>query len=203
MPTVPVRIISKPAADEVKAIRIAIAENINRESLNPIALAKKLVALRNSGLTNREIADDLGCQTAGAVTDVIKLLKLQPEAQEALIADTISRSYGKALLPLIDNREQQLQALAEIQALSKEERSVRRAEKIVRGIQTGNGWYCLSLVLPKAAKLQELPNERYKLSIAFETVTQLREALSYILEHNADPPLKYITPKHAQDGKLA
>jgi ParB-like chromosome segregation protein Spo0J len=177
---VPVRIISKPEADEVKAIRIAIAENINRESLNPIALAEKLAALRNSDLTNWEIADDMGFQTPGAVTDVIKLLQLEPEAQEALIAGKLSRSYGKALLPLVGNRTQ------------KKERSVRAAEKIVEGIKTGRGWYQLSLDLPEAAKLQELANDRHKLTVEFGQVTQLREALTYILEHNIDPPLKHI-----------
>jgi ParB-like chromosome segregation protein Spo0J len=190
---VPVRIISKAEADEVKAIRIAIAENVNRESLNPIALAKKLVALRDSGLTNREIADDLGFQTAGAVTDVIKLLKLQPEAQEALIAGKLSRGYGKALLPLIDNREQQLQALQEIGKLDKKERSVRKAELIVQGIKTGSGWWHLPLKLPKAAKVQELANDRHKLTIVFGNVTQLREALTYVLENNRDVRPRFIS----------
>jgi ParB family chromosome partitioning protein len=193
MPKVPVRIISKAEADEVKAIRIAIAENVNRESLNPIALAKKLVALRDSGLTNREIADDLGFQTAGAVTDVIKLLKLQPEAQEALIAGKLSRGYGKALLPLIDNREQQLQALQEIGKLDKKERSVRKAELIVQGIKTGSGWWHLPLKLPKAAKVQELANDRHKLTIVFGNVTQLREALTYVLENNRDVRPRFIS----------
>jgi ParB/RepB/Spo0J family partition protein len=203
MPKVPVRSISKPEADEVKTIRIAIAENVMRESLNPIALSEKLVKLRNSGLTNREIADDMGFQTAGAVTDVIKLLRLQPEAQEALIAGKLSRSEGKALLPLISNREQQLQALSEIEKLDKEVRSVRRAEKIVQGIKTGRGWYQLSLDLPKAAKLQELANDRHKLTVEFGQVTQLREALTYFLEHNTDPPLKHINVNQEPDGQAA
>jgi ParB-like chromosome segregation protein Spo0J len=162
-----------------------------------------LVALRDSGLTNREIADDLGLQTAGSVTDVIKLLQLRPEAQKALIAGNLSRGYGKALLPLIDNREQQLQALQEIEKLDKKERSVRAAEKIVGGIKTRRGWFCLSLNLPEAAKLQELANDRHKLSIEFGHMTQLRDALTYILEHNIDPPLKHINVNQEPDGQAA
>jgi ParB family transcriptional regulator, chromosome partitioning protein len=192
MPTVPVRIISKAKADEVKAIRIAIAENINRESLNPIALAEKLVALRNSGLTNREIAADIGFETAGLVTDVIKLLELEPEAQDALIAGRLAMGYGRALLPLKANRDHQLQALQEIEKLDKKERSVRKAEKIVKAIKTGRGWYQLSLDLPKAAKLQELPKDRHAIRIVFGNVSELREALTYILERNIEPHLKYI-----------
>jgi hypothetical protein len=52
----------------------------------------------------------------------------------------------------------------------------------------------LSLELPEAATLQELANNRHKLTIEFGTVTELRQALTDILEHNSDPPLKYINP---------
>jgi ParB family transcriptional regulator, chromosome partitioning protein len=205
MPMVPVRLIAKAEADEVKAIRIALMENNPdlRRNLNPIVLAKKLRALRDNGLSNRELANAVGFEKAGSVTDVIKLLQLEPEIQDALIAGRLTRGYGSALLPLKGNRKHQLQALEEIEKLDKKERSVRRAEKIVRGIQSGKGWYYLTLALPKAAKLQELPNDRHKLSIEFETVTQLREALSYILEHNTDPPLKHITPQQDPDGTVA
>jgi ParB family transcriptional regulator, chromosome partitioning protein len=191
LPTIPIRLIPKSDADELKTVRKAIAENIIRESLNPIALAKKLQLLRNSGQTNREIADDLGFEVAGSVTDVIKLLHLEPEAQEALISGKLSRSYGKALLPLVGKREQQLQALKELETLKKKARSVRTAEKIVKGIKTGRGWYELALDLPKAAKVQDLPNEHHKLSVVFTTASDLREALTYILEHNVDQSLKF------------
>ena len=132
-----------------------------RQNLDPIALAKKLRALRDSGLPNLELADAVGFEKAGSVTDVIKLLQLEPEVQDALIAGRLTRGYGSALLPLKGNREQQLQALAAIEKLDKKERSVRRAEKIVRSIQTDSGWYCLTLELPKAVKLQELSNDRH------------------------------------------
>jgi hypothetical protein len=150
----------------------------------------------------KEIAADLGFESSGSVTDVMKLLKLEPEAQDALIAGKLSPGYGKALLPLIGNREQQLQALKKIEKLSKKERSVRQAEKIVEGIKTGQGWYQLSLDLPKAANVQELPKDRHKLSILFGNVMELREALTYILEHNTEPSLKYINP-HQEPGDQA
>jgi HTH domain found in ParB protein len=171
--------------------------------LNPIMLAKKLRALRDNGLNNRELANAVGFEKAGSVTDVIKLLQLEPEVQDVLIAGKLSRSYGSALLPLIDKPEQQLQALAEIQKLPKQERSVRRAEKIVRSIQTGCGWYQLSLDLPKAANVQELPKDQHKLTIVFGNVTELRYVLSYILEHNTEPSLKYINPNHEPNGQEA
>jgi ParB/RepB/Spo0J family partition protein len=205
MPKVPVRLISKADADEVTAIRIALAENNPdlRRNLNPIALANKLRALRDNGLNNRELANAVGFEKAGSVTDVIKLLQLEPAVQDDLIAGRLSISYGRALLPLIDNPEQQLQALKAIENLDKKERSVRRAEKIVQSIKSGRGWYQLSLELPEAAQLQELPKDQHKLSIVFGNFTELREALTSILERNVDPPLDYVDPNHEPDGQVA
>jgi ParB/RepB/Spo0J family partition protein len=203
-PTLPVRIISKADADEVTAIRIALAENNPdlRRNLNPIALAEKLRALRESGLPNQELADAVGFEKAGSVTDVIKLLQLEPEVQDALIAGRLTRGYGSALLPLKGNRKHQLQALKEIEKLDKKERSVRKVEKIVQGIKSGRGWYQLSLELPEAAKLQELPKNRHKLTIVFENFTELREALTAILEQNREPALRYINPQQDPDGQV-
>jgi hypothetical protein len=200
-----VRVISTAEAAEVKVIRMALMENNPdlRQNLNPIALAKKLRALRESGLPNRELADAVGFEKAGSVTDVIKLLQLEPEVQDALIAGRLMRGYGSALLPLVGNRQHQLQALEEIEKLDKKERSVRWAEKIVRGIQSGKGWYSLTLELPEAAKVQELPKDQHKLTILFGNFTELRESLTYILEHNTDPPLTYINPNQEPDDQVA
>jgi ParB/RepB/Spo0J family partition protein len=205
MPIVPARLIAKAEADEVKTIRIALMENNPdlRQNLNPVALAKKLRALRDSGLPNRELADAVGFEKAGSVTDVIKLLQLEPAIQDDLIAGRLSISYGRALLPLIDSPNQQVQALKAIENLNKKERSVRRAEKIVQSIKSGRGWYQLSLELPEAAQLQELPNDQRKLSIVFGNFTELRYALSYILEHNVDPPLTYMNPAQEPNGQEA
>jgi hypothetical protein len=57
----------------------------------------------------------------------------------------------------------------------------------------------LSLEIPTAAKLQELPKNRHKLTIVFGPFTELREALTYILEHNSDLPLKYIAGNEEED----
>jgi hypothetical protein len=81
MTTIPLKLIPKSEANQLKATRQAIAENELRTKLNPIALAKQLRALRNSGLTNRDIADDLGYENAGSVTAMVQLIELEPEAR--------------------------------------------------------------------------------------------------------------------------
>jgi ParB/RepB/Spo0J family partition protein len=189
LPTVPVRLIPKAEAEGLKATRKAIAENELRQKLNPITLAQELRKLRDSGLSNREIADDLGYVRAGSVTAVLKLLELEPEAQEALYAGRLSFGYGKALESLIGKRQDQLQALKEIEAL--EEQTVRKAEAIVEAIKTGGSWFELTLELPESAKLSVSAKGRHKLTIEFEKFTKLREDLTYIVERNVDPPLHY------------
>jgi ParB/RepB/Spo0J family partition protein len=191
MVTVPLRIIPKSEADQLKATRKAIAENELRQKLNPIALAKKLRKLREGGLSNREIADDLGFEKAGSVTACLKLLELEPEVQDALLAGQLSFGYGKALLPLKGKPNQQLRAFRQIMALPEGERSVRKAEAIVNAIKAGGSWFELTLHLPKSAELAVSAKGRHKLTIEFETITKLREDLTYILERNVDPPLHY------------
>jgi ParB-like chromosome segregation protein Spo0J len=201
----PVRIIPKAQADELTAIRIAIAENAPgiRQNLNPIALAKKLLALRSAGFTNRQIADAVGYETPGAVTAVIKLLELEPEVQETLIAGQLLFGHGKALLKLKGNREQQFQALHQFEGHKKEERTVSVLEHIVKAAISGEEQASLQLTLPKAVKQQELANGCHRVIIEFGTVSELLVHLTYILEHNSDLPYQYIAGNQESDNQAA
>jgi ParB family transcriptional regulator, chromosome partitioning protein len=136
-PTLPVRIIPKAQANELTAIRIAIAENVNRKSLNPIELAKKLLALRNAGFSNREIADEVGYASEGTVTDIIKLLSLEPDVQAGLMDGSLVMGHGKALLKLLRYPAHQLVALQQLAQLSKKERTVRTLEGIINALLAG------------------------------------------------------------------
>jgi len=147
MPKVPVRIIPKAQADELTAIRMAIAENAYRERLNPIELAKKLLALRNAGFTNQQIADAAGYETPGAVTDVIKLLSLEPEVQATLMDGSLAMGHGKALLKLLRYPAHQVAALQQLRELSKKQRTVRRLEGIINALLGGQEQAPLQLTL--------------------------------------------------------
>jgi ParB family transcriptional regulator, chromosome partitioning protein len=136
-PTLPVRIIPKAQANELTAIRLAIAENIFRKSIAPIELAKKLLVLRNAGFNNREIAAEMGSESEGTVTDVIKLLSLEPEVQDRLMNGSLSMGHGKALLKLLRYPPLQGAALQQLGSLTKKARTVRNLEGIITALLSG------------------------------------------------------------------
>jgi ParB family chromosome partitioning protein len=202
-PTLPVRILPKAQANELTAIRIAIAENLNRKSLNPIELAKKLLALRNAGFANREIADEVGYETEGAVTDVIKLLSLELDVQAGLMDGSLAMGHGRTLLKLLRYPNRQLAALQQLEQLTKKERTVRRLEGIVNALLSGEEQAPVQLTLPKEVKQQELADGRYRVIIEFGTVPELRELMAYILEHNNDSPHQDSAGNHQLDDQVA
>jgi ParB family chromosome partitioning protein len=203
MPKLPVRIIPQAQANELTAIRIAIAENLNRKSLNPIELAKKLLALRNAGFTNREIAEDVGYETEGAVTDVIKLLSLEPEVQVGLMDGSLAMGHGKTLLKLLRYPAHQSAALQQLGQLTKKERTVRMLDGIVKALLSGQEQSPLPLTLPEAVKQQELANGCYRVIIEFGTVSELLAQVTYILEHNSESPQQYSAGNQEPDGEVA
>jgi ParB family chromosome partitioning protein len=187
-PTLPVRIIPKAQANELTPIRLAIRENLNRKSLNPVELAKKLLVLRNAGFTNREIAEEMGYETEGAVTDVIKLLSLEPAVQAGLMDGSLAMGHGKALLKLLRHPFHQLAALQQLGQYTKKERTVRRLEGIVNALLAGQEHSPVQLTLPNEVRQQELANGSYRLIIEFATVSELLAQAAYILEHNSESP---------------
>jgi len=123
---VPVLIRNIPKAQQVE---ISLAENLQREDLNPIEVAQAYDRLiEELGLTQQEIADKVGCDRS-SVANTLRLLKLPPDVQEKLAANKISMGHARALLALEDSGRQS--------ALAKEivakNLSVRDVEKLVQG----------------------------------------------------------------------
>ena len=123
---VPVLIRNIPKAQQVE---ISLAENLQREDLNPIEVAQaydRLIA--ELGLTQQEIADKVGCDRS-SVANTLRLLKLPQDVQEKLAANKISMGHARALLALEDPGRQSTLA-KEIVAKNL---SVREVEKLVQG----------------------------------------------------------------------
>lgn len=95
--TVPV--VVKELADQEK-LEISLIENIQRADLNPIEEAfayKRLIDEFN--LTQQEVADKVG-KSRPAVANMVRLLDLPAEAQEALVSGKINTGQARALLSL-------------------------------------------------------------------------------------------------------
>lgn len=116
----------KTAADE-NVVEMALIENIQREDLNAIEEAAALARLQQEfGLTHEQIADAVG-KSRTTVTNIMRLLGLQPEVRGHMEARRLEMGHGRALLAL--PQHQQIAAAREI---VEKGLSVRATEALVR-----------------------------------------------------------------------
>lgn len=116
---------------EQEIVEISLIENIQRENLNPIeeALAYKRL-LNEFNLKQDEVAERVS-KSRTAVTNSMRLLKLDERVQQMVIDDLISTGHARALLGIADGEQQY--ALA--QQIFDEKLSVRETEKMVKKSQ--------------------------------------------------------------------
>lgn len=110
---------------------IALIENIQREDLNPIEEAiayKKLID--EFDLKQDDVANRVG-KSRTAVTNSMRLLKLDEKVQQMLIEDMISGGHARALLT-IEDKDLQYQTAMKV---FDEKLSVRETEKLVKKLQ--------------------------------------------------------------------
>ena len=91
---------------EQEVVEISLIENIQRENLNPIeeAIAYKRL-LKEFHLKQDEIAERVS-KSRTAVTNSMRLLKLNSKVQQMVIDDMISTGHARALLALEDEEQQ-------------------------------------------------------------------------------------------------
>ena len=116
---------------EQEIVEIGLIENIQRENLNPIEEAmafKKL--LEEFHLKQDEVAERVS-KSRTAVTNSMRLLKLDERVQQMIVDDMISTGHARALLA-IDDHEQQYDLAGRV---FDEKLSVRETEKLVKDIK--------------------------------------------------------------------
>jgi len=109
------------------ALAVGLIENIQRENLNPIEEAAGIQRLLDEfGLTHQQAAEAVG-RSRVAVSNLLRLLKLDPSVREHLESGHIEAGHARALLGLA--RDQQVVAA---QAVMQRRLSVRQTEELVR-----------------------------------------------------------------------
>ena len=113
---------------EREIVEISLIENIQRENLNPIeeAIAYKRL-LEDFNLKQDEIAERVA-KSRTAVTNSIRLLKLDEKVQQMLIDEMISTGHARALLAITEPQEQVNLA----NQVFDEKLSVRETEKLIK-----------------------------------------------------------------------
>lgn len=113
-----------------KRLEIALIENIQREDLNPIEEAMAYKHLMNEfHLKQDEIAERVS-KSRTAITNTMRLLKLDPRVQQMIIEDMISSGHGRAILAEEDPDKQYQLALKAFD----ENLSVREVERLMKKI---------------------------------------------------------------------
>lgn len=123
-----------------EVVEISLIENIQREDLNPIEEAVAFKRLMEEfHLKQDEIAERVS-KSRAAVTNSMRLLKLDERVQQMLVEEMITTGHARALLGLEDGEQQYTAALR----IFDEKLSVRETEKMVKQI-----------LEPKAPKTKE------------------------------------------------
>lgn len=146
-------------------MEIALIENIQREDLNPIEEAKAYKQLLEEfSLKQEEVAERVS-KSRSAITNSMRLLKLDEGVQQLLVDQQISAGHARALLS-IDDKESQIALAKEIVDKGL---SVREVEKRCKA--------------PKKAAKADKPKVSEQEALAYKTVEgRLKEVLGTKVE---------------------
>lgn len=121
-------------SEDQETLELALIENIQRENLNPIEEAEAYEFLvKKYNLTQNDLAQKVGKERA-TVTNVLRILQLEPGVRQMVSKGEISLGQAKVLLGVTDSKMQnQLANKARSESLS-----VRALEKLVAKAKVGD-----------------------------------------------------------------
>ena len=114
----------------MEIMEVALIENIQREDLNPIEEAQAYQRLiKEYNYKQDELAERVS-KSRVAVTNSMRLLKLDERVQKMIIDDMISAGHARALLAITDSEKQYTIAMK----VFDEKLSVRETEKLIKNL---------------------------------------------------------------------
>ncbi|MBN1652637.1 MAG: ParB/RepB/Spo0J family partition protein [Deltaproteobacteria bacterium] len=117
---------------ETEAFEAALVENLQREDLNPLEVARGFQRLINEHSHSQDSIAKLLGKDRSTVANALRLLKLPESVAERIESDELSEGHGRALLSAGENRL--IEKLAQ-EAIAKGW-SVRETERRARGAAT-------------------------------------------------------------------
>ena len=101
-----VPVIVRSFSSEREKLAVQIVENLQREDLNPIEVAKGYQRLKEEfEATDDEVAKTVG-KSRAAVTNYIRLLRLDSRVQQMVIDEKLSMGHVRTLLAIEDGEKQ-------------------------------------------------------------------------------------------------
>lgn len=187
-----VPVIIRDISDET-ALAVALIENIQRRDLNAIEEATALQRLiAEFSMTHQEVATAVG-KTRTAVTNLLRLLKLNPEVRAMVETGKLEMGHARALLSLTDMAQTKAAELIVTKGLS-----VRETEQMIRQWQQPQSTQAstshrtidpnirrlqdqLSLRLNASVEIMHGDKGRGKLVVAYHSLDELDGILDHLV----------------------
>lgn len=123
-----VPVIVKPQVDSAELVELAVIENIQRENLTPLELARAYQKLMDQHhYTQEDVAHKVG-KSRASVANTVRLLGLPDPIREALEQGMISEGHARALLALSTAAAQ----ISACRTVVRKGLSVRETEELVK-----------------------------------------------------------------------
>lgn len=115
-------------ANDQQMLEMALVENIQRQDLNPLAIAISFQRLIEECKLTQERLSDRVSKNRSTIANYIRLLKLPAEIQVALRDNKITMGHARALITISDPDKQ----IGILRKILNDELSVRYVEELVR-----------------------------------------------------------------------
>ena len=140
--------------NDQELLEMALVENIQREDLDAIEVAITYQRLLDEiGLTQENLSQRVGKERS-TITNSIRLLRLNPDVQNAIRSGEISAGHGRAIISIDDENLQQVL----FKKIITEGLNVRQAEKAASELKNPEG----KSEKPSEKPIKELPNHLRK-----------------------------------------
>ena len=172
------------SATEQEKLELALIENIQIQDLNPIEEAVAYARLVNEfNLTQEQVSEQMG-KSRSTIANILRLLNLPDQIQEALIEGKITTGKAKALLGLKTEKEQ-LEVFSDMigtrMSVRDLERDINRNHKKSKKGMTRRD--------PNLLAQEEILEDRFGTKVQ---ITQKGEKGKIIIEYNSLEELKKI-----------
>ena len=118
------------SVEQQQSLELALIENIQREDLNSIEIAHAFQRLIDQhSLSHEQIAERTGKERP-TITNFLRLLRLPPFVQDALVRNEISSGHARALLALPET----IQQIELCRMIIEREISVRATERLIKDL---------------------------------------------------------------------
>jgi ParB family transcriptional regulator, chromosome partitioning protein len=156
-------------ANDQQMLEMALVENIQRQDLNPLAIAISFQRLLEECKLTQEQLSDRVSKNRSTIANYIRLLKLPVEIQVALRDNKITMGHARALINVNEPATQ----IAILNKTLGNELSVRQVEELVR--KAAQGEKTEKPVKPVTGVSEKLKNLKETLKQQFEAPVDIQQ----------------------------